>query len=134
MSAAENIAVLTLLLVFFVPLGLVWYAYRREESGDLEYGLSYWLGGPLGLLAYREYRKANETDAPDEVRQCPDCFETFTDEPDFCGNCGTEMNPEHDVPATGAERVGQLLFCATCEAELGTEADRCDGCGRAVVE
>lgn len=37
------------------------------------------------------------TDVPDEVRQCPECLETHTDEVDFCSSCGTELSGNQPV-------------------------------------
>lgn len=83
MSAAENVLVLLLLAILIVPVLLVWYAYNREESGDLEHALSYWFGGIPGLFFYREYSQA-QGNQPDSVRQCPECQSTHAEEVDFC--------------------------------------------------
>ena len=130
MEAAENLIVLILLLVILVPLAAAWYAYHREESGDLEYLLSYWYGGLLGMFVYRSYK---ETKEPDEVRQCSNCSVAYSGEPDFCSNCGEELNTTDDKQTTSIIQSGQQFFCHNCKAELDSDATECDSCGRPIA-
>jgi len=133
MSAAENVLVLVLLTIIIVPVLLVGYAYTREESGDLEYALSYWFGGIGGLFFYREYRQA-QGDRPDSVRLCPECQSDNSAESDFCSSCGEELTPAHEVATAPVDKGGGMYWCGHCETELGTDPpNRCEACGRAVV-
>lgn len=132
MSAAGEVAAFSIVLIIGGTMVALWYAYQREDSGDFEYALSYWLGGLPGMFAYREYR-ANNPDMPDVVRRCPDCGATHTDAPSFCGDCGTELDDSHDHPAVAAKRAGRIVFCGHCDAELGTEAGQCDRCGSVLL-
>lgn len=133
MTRAETMVGLILVLIIGVTIAGIWYASTREDTELLDYFLSYWVGGLLGMFFLSEYRKANPR-LPETVWQCPECLSTQEDEPGFCTDCGTELDSSHEIKTARADMAGQLIFCGHCGAEVGLEPQRCPVCDRAVLK
>lgn len=130
-TVVENFLVLYLMLLIVVPVVLAWYAYNREESGDLEYYLSYWYGGLPGMYLFRSYK---ETRNPSEVRQCPNCHVAYDGNPDFCFQCGESMESVEGRKSVSIIQSGRDIFCSNCKTKLeALQPHRCDSCGGAFV-
>src|SRR5437588_2848281 len=50
--------------------------------------------------------------------RCRDCGHANPDDANFCGNCGTRLDPEVPCPNCGRENPADLRFCPGCGAAL----------------
>lgn len=134
MVSPDDVAVLFLLLIIFLiflgPIILTFYAWKRSDSGDLEYLVSHWWGGLVGMWVYRSY---TETKLPDSVRQCPTCSTIHEEQPQFCSTCGEDLGEEDDAQTTNVVQSGERLYCGNCHNQQSDFPTQCHNCGRAVL-
>jgi len=50
--------------------------------------------------------------------RCRDCGHANPDDANFCGNCGTRLDPEVPCPNCGRDNPADLRFCPGCGAAL----------------
>jgi RNA polymerase subunit RPABC4/transcription elongation factor Spt4 len=129
MSGHAAAFVITLFLTIGLACAVAIHAINRDRSG-LFWGLLTVFTGILGAIAYAlvAVTAAAEDADPDEVRLCPACGTRHLDTPEYCSDCGADLDASNDVPTATILQSGPERYCGNCHAALEDDVDRCTAC------
>lgn len=127
MSAHVLIAAMLWLLV---AVAVSVHAMDRGRSGFF-WGILTVITGIFGVVIYLVVM-GNELDDPDRgenVVVCPNCSARHDDSPDYCSDCGEQLEEEDETSTARVIRSGSNAYCGSCNARVEFDADECPGCG-----
>jgi len=108
---------------------------RVGDGGDVNVDVSVEGVGTAGEQAadaerHAERATGEETNGPDEAADVDDApAPSDAPRPAACGQCGTDLGPEHVYCPNCGEKAGGRVFC-DCGDELRSDWAFCPGCGR----
>ena len=110
-----------------LPVGI--HASSEGRSGVF-WGLATLFSGFVGLVVYLIVLVTADEDGdePEVVRVCPACSSDLDGRPDYCPDCGEELDETADATTARILRSGSDGYCSNCKSQVDLDADACENC------